>query len=290
MNKIVKLLSLVLLLFREAFLKDKIYVKALLRFKGLKFYPYNWGDDLNWLFLKEMVEENIIIYHRSLIARFWNKENYLCIGSTIEALGDSNTVVWGAGCISVDKYIPKLKKVLAVRGPLTRERLLKRGIDCPEIYGDPALLISSYYHPLVNKKWKIGVIPHYVDRNNIYVKYLERQGAKIIDLQNYTDWRDIVDQVNECEYIMSSSLHGLIVSDSYRIPNIWVEFSNNIVGDRFKYMDYYLSIGKVIQTPLLINDYLYIDYFLPYFANWSVPVIDLSKLIDVCPFKLKRCV
>ena len=46
-----------------------------------------------------------------------------------------------------------------------------------------------------------------------------------------------------CETIASSSLHGLIAADSFHIPNLWIKLSNRIIGNDFKYHDYYSSYG-----------------------------------------------
>lgn len=63
-----------------------------------------------------------------------------------------NTEVWGAGIIDGTKKLRyKPKKVYAVRGPLTRKVLLAQGVKCPEIYGDPALLVAKYYQPKIEK-------------------------------------------------------------------------------------------------------------------------------------------
>ena len=52
--------------------------------------------------------------------------------------------------------------------------------------------------------------------------------------------------------ILSSSLHGIILSDAYGIPNCWVEFSDDI-DKSFKFNDYYLSVGKERSKPIKLE-------------------------------------
>ena len=48
--------------------------------------------------------------------------------------------------------------------------------------------------------------------------------AKVIHMANYKDWHDVIDEINQCQFILSSSLHGLIIADSYGIPNNGLSF------------------------------------------------------------------
>ena len=69
----------------------------------------------------------------------------------------------------------------------------------------------------------------------------------IIDLAHYKKWTDVIDQICSCERILSSSLHGLIVSDAYQIPSCWIELTGKISGGYFKYYDYASSVNRVFQ-------------------------------------------
>ena len=60
--------------------------------------------------------------------------------------------------------------------------VLSKGIECPPIYGDPALLmpyITDYKRK--EPKYKYGLIPHYADENEIQVENLKNNGVKIIN-------------------------------------------------------------------------------------------------------------
>lgn len=50
-------------------------------------------------------------------------------------------------------------------------------------------------------------------------------------------------EISQCKYIISTSPHGLIIADSHEIPNCWCEVSDKILGNNFKFHDYFSSFG-----------------------------------------------
>lgn len=237
----------------------------------------NWGDALN-PYLVEMLSQKRII-NAAEVYKIRGIKIYYAIGSILDRLNRENVYVWGSGFRLTNSTIyKKPKKVFAVRGPLTRQRLINQGVDCPEIYGDPALLFPKFYNPNIEKKYKIGIIPHHSERNNSFCQKVEGDDVKIIDI--YSDLFSFVDQIKSCEIIASSSLHGIIASDAYNVPNLWVQFSNNI--DEFKFYDYFESVGRN-DRPIVINEQSHLDQI---FENidWRPIKIDLDKLIKSCPF------
>jgi len=168
----------------------------------------------------------------------------------------NDSIVWGTGCIDKNMVGEKPKKVYSVRGPLTRQELLKKGIECPEIYGDPALLYPMIYNPKIEKKYKWGIIPHYIefesDKDLNVLRNLENQGFKIIDI--CAGEKEFINQLLEVENIVSSSLHGLIVADAYGIPNARVNISNKLIGGHFKFKDYCLSVCREIDLGFQLTD------------------------------------
>lgn len=267
------------------FKRKKIFICGFMGYRGTS---NNWGDDINRYFIEYISDLTILAKNVSRIYRYINVKNYLCIGSVLGLYDNPKMQVWGSGLISSDIKIKKpIGRIFSVRGPLTRKELIKQGIDCPEVYGDPALLVSRYYKPKVVKKYKLGVIPHYCDENNSYLKdfVAGRDDVVIIRMRFYNDWRDIPDMICSCEYIISSSLHGLIVSDSYGIPNMWVRFSDNITGGNFKYLDYFASVGRMEKTPIVINSINSIRDLCDFKLFNVAPQIDYRSIFEACPFK-----
>ena len=86
------------------------------------------------------------------------------------------------------------------------------------------------------------MIPHWIDLDKPEVQRLKELGFEIIDIRSKTE--DLVQSIHRVDRILSSSLHGLIVSDAYRIPNARVTFGNDIIGGDFKFEDYRLSVQR----------------------------------------------
>ncbi len=202
----------------------------------------NFGDTLTPIIVEHFLGEKLEYVNRH------TKGKLLAVGSIMSSFRD-NDVVWGAGAIT-DKPIPHPRgaTVLAVRGPLTRS-LIKGYID-NNVYGDPALLLPLIYKPEIKKKYKLGIIPHYVDKNLLYLKGQPDIWEKIIDIEQ--DWKKVIEDILGCEAVLSSSLHGIIAAEAYGVQAAWAKWSDNIIGGQFKFQDYFQGTGRSVQ-PLFKN-------------------------------------
>ena len=198
----------------------------------------------------------------------YDSENYLTIGSVFYAC-DRNSIICGTGFISEkdslgsikwkfdNKVYNRPKDILFVRGPKTRDKLISIGVDCPESYGDMGILLPLVYpiKYVKNKKYKVGILPHYMDIR--YIKPLEDflKGNNIsyvvLNIRKADNCQGLIDELSDVEYLITSTLHGIITGLSYNINTIWVKFSDKLTGGVFKYEDFFLSVDY--------EEYKYID-------------------------------
>ena len=227
----------------------------------------NWGDDLNYYFLKELTKRPVVFYHNFIMARCFHLRNYMCIGTVLDnyvSRCNNKTVVWGTGSVGIKWVFDNPYKVCALRGAYTYRFLKSNKIECPAVYGDPALLLPLVYKFHVSRSklqeetpmYRLGIIPHVVDMHHPVIEEIRKNHADeilIIDLAHYDKWTDVIDQICSCERIFSSSLHGIITSDAYGVPNCWIELTGKISGGHFKYYDYASSVDRQFEKPIQID-------------------------------------
>ncbi len=218
----------------------------------------NFGDMLN---------EDILttIFNQKFQFDTTQNADICCIGSILDHFitetdnNSDNTIqdqyentkpfhIWGTGLMyffddNIHLTSPRPLIIHALRGEKTRKRiskLLGKNISCT--LADPGILASQIVQP-TEKKYLLGIIPHFHDRNEeIFKKMLQHYpNSIIIDVQD--EPQKVLKEISECEYIISTSLHGLIVADSYAIPNCWCEISDRVQGNGFKFHDYFSSYG-----------------------------------------------
>jgi pyruvyltransferase len=197
-----------------------------------------------------------------------------------------NVIIWGSGVMTDKENLNNVRKILAVRGPITRKLFLDKKINCPEIYGDPALCLPRVYSKQLTNEYKLGIIPHFVDYDVIFNLFKNNNEINIISVRLKPE--SFIDEVCKCEKIVSTSLHGLIISHAYSIPAIAIKIDDKLHGDGTKFIDYKLSIGLDDQHIKEINiDNKDINFLLDLVDSEPQPKfpINTDKLWEYCPFR-----
>ena len=202
---------------------------------------YNLGDYLGFVVAEFMLEK------KGLTLDTWVPQikHMNSVGATIFS-SYQITTIWGSGVHHSEgiflkqlHYYPfRRLDIRSVRGPLSREVLLKMGHKCPEVYGDPAILMPFIYQPHVNKTNEILVIAQL--RTEMKFK-AEHPDLNMISM-NTNDYRTVIDAIASSRKVISSSLHGLILAEAYGVPA--VIFRGLAKNVDFKYHDYYTSTGR----------------------------------------------
>ncbi|HBV76728.1 MULTISPECIES: polysaccharide pyruvyl transferase family protein [Vibrio] len=223
--------------------------------------PKNWGDDLNVYLIERIFNVKVLYYP------LFSKKHLLGLGSILNR-ANKNSIIFGSGFISENSNPSIINKdSVNVRGVLSLSKLRDKNPTISSyILGDPGLCIRKYYKLEIEKKYVLGVIPHYVDKADDWItKVKEVDGVKILDIQS--DIEEFIDELLQCDFILSTSLHGLIASISYDIPCRHIILSDSIRGGAFKFKDFYSGIEReyagAIKKELLVK-------------------LDLDELIKLC--------
>ena len=219
----------------------------------------------------------------------------LCtIGSLLD-FSNGKVINWGGGFREYNSQCQK-GAYYAVRGYLSKEKI--SSVDSVAI-GDPALLlpliIDGHYSSTkksMGELNKIGIIAHFDDFDYLYNKYSYKY--PFIDVRT-NDVEAFVDRLKEFDCILSTSLHGVIISHAFGIPALWIK-CGWIGSGPFKFHDYFSSVG-ITQYDGFSN----IESILESSNNWQTlfkefwncalpqkDLLQISKdLLKHAPFPLK---
>lgn len=250
----------------------------------------NFGDILNKYIISKLTNKKIVHVfdpNKEKFKKYY--KHYFAIGSVIRFV-NKNSVVWGSGIIKSDDEIDRAS-FLAVRGPRTGKRLEELNLENPQVYGDPAILIANFYTSNIAKKYKYGIIPHYVDYEEVIEKFRDNKDVLVVNLMT-KNVEETISQINSCEFMVSSSLHGIIVSHAYNIPCAWIKLSTKLYGDDVKFYDYFESVDvkntKVYNYVQANFDYEILKELAKKekenFPDYNIFELRKKKLIEVCPF------
>lgn len=210
-----------------------------LHYWSLKNGEDNLGDYLSKIIFEWMLSQNNI-------ENKVKKTKHLYSVGSILGFGYQDAVIWGSGILEENNELKNRMKhahldIRCLRGPLTRKLLIDWGIcdeKTPEIYGDPAVLMPLIYKPEKTiKKYDYVVIPHF-SKYETQKNLNNKDNIKVINMKTI-NFEKVITEIVSAKVVISSSLHGIILAESYGIPAIYVK-----TGNSFKYRDWYYSTGR----------------------------------------------
>lgn len=199
--------------------------------------PSNFGDELSAFIVSKVLDTAVRQVPKNEIGKL------LGIGSILHQAKD-NDVIWGSGING--KYLNKKIKaknltILSVRGPLTQKYLIECGYDVPAIYGDPAILAPLYYQAKeFNEKSEFSYVPHFSELGDIDEHLMKHV------INPTLPYKQVIDKICNSKLVLSSSLHGLILAETYGIPAVLIRSNPN--EPIFKYEDYFRGTGRESAT------------------------------------------
>lgn len=206
----------------------------------------NFGDALNPLIVEAVFKSKVR----------WaapEEADLFAIGSLVQRVRTGrvrdDVTVWGSGYIGAPDR-PDLAAeadYIAVRGRHTRDAL--GDLASGAALGDPGLLVGRLLRPPAVKRSGVVLVPHFADqRNPTFRSWATQEDVRTVDVG--LSPVEVVNAISTADFVISSSLHGLVVADSLGIPNAWAPVSDLVTGDGFKFRDYYSALG---DEPMVIG-------------------------------------
>ncbi len=248
--------------------------------------PYaNLGDALSPIIVSTL--SHLPISRRN----FDSQRPRLCaVGTIAHGQKNGSVHVWGTG---MDRTINPAKAgaayskpentdftIHATRGPFTADVFRREGLVAPDVYGDPVWFLPKLFpRPQTPPRYELGVILHLTELDAytstasaraVFERYRipEALGDAVRLISPITD-RSLgamevrLSEILDCKRIASTSLHGLVIAETYGLPCIWfAPFPGggrvaNLADDECKVdhrmRDFYAGVGKW-SLPIFASD------------------------------------
>lgn len=156
--------------------------------------------------------------------------------------------IWGSGLLHAvpTDFLDNVRFAL-VRGPVSAALL---GLKVSR-FGDPGLLARDLLGDLPPQNDRIGLVPHHkqLDDPKIHAALTRDPALQLIDARE--DPLRVCRQIAGCRHVIASSLHGLVVADSFGIGSTWMSPGDE---SHLKYHDYAAGIGRRMIAPVQIAE------------------------------------
>ncbi len=225
--------------------------------RGSAAVPVNLGDEIS----RQVVE---YAAGRQAIWSDIGQAELLAIGSVLhfpqaqKTMTDRKSpyVVWGSGTLAAAEVLFQEKfLVSALRGPLTHSLM---GYSGAPACGDPGILAAQIWQPVSAKVHAWGIVPHHSHLKSDWVaRVMEKTpNCVLIDVTD-PDIGASMQRISGCERVAATSLHGLVLADAYRIPNVWLSDGSLHGAGSWKFLDYFSGVqrrlGDSIPTVKVTN-------------------------------------
>ena len=203
----------------------------------------------------------------------------------------------------------------AMRGRMSAQRLREEGVATPFVHGDPVWFLPKLVStPVVEQTHELGIVLHITELESptpeslvkeAYRRYrippsLQRT-IRIINTYTENSLDSIfakIDEMRSCRRIASTSFHGLVIAESFGIPNVWfspypaggmvldVEDQGAQLDHRAR--DFYSSTGKLLLPVYGTQRHLETDWeaLIRWIdQSWTPLEDDFSGLFEAFPIR-----
>ncbi|MFQ3627204.1 MAG: polysaccharide pyruvyl transferase family protein [Cyanobacteriota bacterium] len=203
--------------------------------------PYaNLGDALSPVIVSAL--SGLPIVHQRFDS---SSERLASVGTIGHGLKNGSVHLWGTGIDGkrhpYHRHLTYYERpenteftIHALRGPFSAKVFEKQGIPVSDVYGDPVMLLPKIMSPATEKTHELGIVVHISelrelkdgaavrhDLGRYYIPEDLRNSVKIITTLTDANLAALEDRVREmtaCKRILSTSLHGLVIAETYGIP------------------------------------------------------------------------